>query len=272
MKSLIFPLLAVCFAPETDGGGAAPTEDPNSDAILRELFGPASMVDAELVDEETILDNIAAARADAFYLETSRSLRADFDSLKGVSKAEIKADLALQDKALRANGFRMMAMSGPETARTLIYYVPPKKAAKSASETVKDWKTYISHLALERIYPILMQEIDILTAPAAQVITDYAGKSRAGERGTTEANCSGLPADVKDAHSFYDLCDRFQINYVVSDERWVRTEADGKKKETAVSLGWRADKFRPERKVEEVKKAEVKASETPTTTPPAPAE
>ncbi len=165
------------------------TAAPSREELLG-LFGPEDMVDQELIDNETLEANVAKGLSDAFFLKVSRELRAAFD------RSLVKATRTKED-VLAGNAFRMVLMSGPDFAASLVAYTPPKRTAREASETIPCWQQHIAKVALTEVYPLLMASID--------------RQLNAEHRAATAAGCTGLPAEVVDHKTYIALSNRFQV-------------------------------------------------------------
>src|SRR3990172_4732847 len=100
------------------------------------LFGPSEMIEDELIEAEVLEANVARGLSDPFFLKVSRDLRGSFDRSKD------KATRTKED-VISGNAFRMVLMSGPDFASSLVAYTPPKRTAKEAADTTPVWQTFI---------------------------------------------------------------------------------------------------------------------------------
>lgn len=246
-----------CLAADGDTGaspgtaGTPETPKPTREELVA-LFGPEKEVEDDLIEAEILDANVTRAIEDAWFLSVSKDLRGAYD------RSQDKATRTQEDK-VKGNAFRMVIMSGPEFAESLVYYIPPKKKAAAGVAAIPPWQTYVAREALAEVYPLLMAAID---------------KRLTGEgRVQTEKESLGLPPSVTDHYSFMAQSERFQINYTVSDEVWKHKDAKGVEKETKVSIGWRNDQFRPEPKVKAATapKPPSDGQKAPEATAPAPA-
>lgn len=240
----LLPFL-ICLDPGAEGGTTGDAPEASTGVTreeLENLFNPPDLAGMDLIDAETLEANIAKATSDPFYLKTTRELRAVYDVVAATPKAERK-NLDKED-VTKFSMLRMVYMTGPDAAEQILYYQPPKRKAAAAGDTIPPWQTYIAKLALAKAYPVLMGEIDRLLTEGRDDVIKHS---------------EGLPAAVTDHRSFIELSDRFQVNYVVNDERWKNAAG----KDTAVSIGWRCDLFRPEPKKKDEKASVTKpAAET----------
>lgn len=221
-----------------------------TDEQIREIFSPPDMVEAEMLEEENILASIALAKNDAHFLSVSKKIRALYDRVSATPKAE-RASLPPED-VLASNCFKMVCYGGPSLRDGITFY--QKKADKVAKSELPPWQTFIAKAAFVEAYSACNAKINDL-------LKNF--------RKEVEAQCVGLPPAVVDHRTYWELSERFQMTYVVSDERW--KGKDGK--EYAVSIGIRNDLFRPERKKEEeaVTPPTDKAPAPPTEAAPPPA-
>lgn len=252
--SLLLPMALLALAVDATGGTAPAASAGITDEELTALFSPKDLVAADLIDDTTLAGNLAAAKADANFLKVSQELRRDYDTIQALPKAERNsADL---DVRLRAVAFRTVVMDGAEFAKGSVYYAPPKAAAREKTDTKPSWSTFVFERALREAYPVLMAKMDADLKPQAQ----------GGHREEILAGSTGLPATVVDHVTALEQSGRFQVNLIVSDERF--TNKDGKK--VAIALGWRNDLFRTEKKKEAKPAAAQPTAGAPAATADAP--
>lgn len=201
-----------------------------TDAQIQSVFEVPGLEDLT----EDLPGFVAKAKESKFFLTTAARLR---DSL-ALGKEGTK------EQKQEGNALRMLLMSGPDFADTLIYFQPPKKTAQDKVDTKPSWQLFLYKRILSATEDFMWD-----TANALLANTDF--------RKEIAEKSEGFPESVTNFREALIQGGRFQVNYTVTDpekhpERMLPVPGHADKL-VALSYGWRNDQFRTEAKKKDAK-------------------